>query len=59
MTRKLGNIKFVLYLTFIAVVLVQFSVAKTDTDSDGDLKLNLVGDKVKDGSAKSTEKRMW
>ena len=55
MTRKVGCIKFFLYSSFIAVVLVQSCFAKTKTDSDGDLKLDLVADEVKEGS----EKRMY
>ena len=55
MKRKLDGIKLLLYLTLFAVVLKQCHFAKTMNDMDGDSKLDLVADKVKEKTAKGIE----
>ena len=52
MKRNMGGIKSFGYITLGAIVLLQCSIATRKNEIEGDLKLNLVADKVKEKAQK-------
>ena len=52
MKRKMDGIKSFGFITIIAIVLLQCSFATRENEIDGDLKLDLVADEVKEKAQK-------